>query len=134
MENYSELVNELKQLQKDRAAEVGELIFLTWINACLRHQLMRNHEEEEEQQQQNHYKKSDFESLTYVLKVAKRLEIIAQSMNQVTLTWSTMSLAMVQLRLLKRVVNMLVPKGESYFKGLKDGWKAGGKLDNKKKE
>nr|POE85967.1 hypothetical protein CFP56_30463 [Quercus suber] len=29
-----------------------------------------------------------------------------------------------ELRLLKRVVDMLVPKGESYFKGLEDGWKA----------
>ena len=58
MEAYNKLVNELEQLQKDRAAEVGELIFLRWINACLRHQLMRNHEQQQ-QQQQNHDKKSD---------------------------------------------------------------------------
>lgn len=43
-EAYNELVNELEQLQKDRAAEVKELIFLRWSNACLRHELMKNHE------------------------------------------------------------------------------------------
>lgn len=43
---YNQLVNELEQLQKDRADEVKELIFLRWSNACLRHELYKkNHSE-----------------------------------------------------------------------------------------
>jgi hypothetical protein len=70
MEAYNKLVNELEKLQKDRAAEVTEVIFLRWMNACLRHELMKNRE----QQQQNHDKKNDS---NHVLKVAKKLEIMA---------------------------------------------------------
>jgi hypothetical protein len=43
-EAYNQLVNELEKFQKDRAAEVKELIFLRWSNACLRHELMKNHD------------------------------------------------------------------------------------------
>ncbi|KAF8397783.1 hypothetical protein HHK36_016705 [Tetracentron sinense] len=44
-EDYSHLLTELEQLQKDRAAEVKELIYLRWSNACLRHELMKNQEQ-----------------------------------------------------------------------------------------
>ncbi|KAJ4980051.1 hypothetical protein NE237_010831 [Protea cynaroides] len=54
---HEQLLTELEQLQKDRAAEVEELIYLRWINACLRHELFRNnkqqithHEEVEEEE------------------------------------------------------------------------------------
>jgi hypothetical protein len=43
-EAYNQLVNDLEKFQKDRAAEVKELIFLRWSNACLRHELMKNHD------------------------------------------------------------------------------------------
>lgn len=43
MEDYNRLVSELEKLQKDRAAETTELIYLRWSNACLRHELMRSH-------------------------------------------------------------------------------------------
>ncbi|XP_043697506.1 protein CHUP1, chloroplastic [Telopea speciosissima] len=41
-----QLLTELEQLQKDRAAEVEELIYLRWINACLRYELFRNQEQQ----------------------------------------------------------------------------------------
>ncbi|KAJ6413389.1 hypothetical protein OIU84_006230 [Salix udensis] len=43
MEDYNRLVSELEKLQKDRASETTELIYLRWSNACLRHELMRSH-------------------------------------------------------------------------------------------
>ncbi|KAK0583630.1 hypothetical protein LWI29_000508 [Acer saccharum] len=52
MEDYEQLVNEHEQLQKDRAAEVKELISLRWTNACLRHELMRNQAEKEQNQEE----------------------------------------------------------------------------------
>ncbi|KAJ4848720.1 hypothetical protein Tsubulata_018457 [Turnera subulata] len=51
MEEYNQLVHELDQLKKGRAAEITELIYLRWSNACLRHELMRSHDE----QQQYHH-------------------------------------------------------------------------------
>ncbi|GAB4833519.1 hypothetical protein Ancab_031763 [Ancistrocladus abbreviatus] len=47
-EDYDKLVKQLEQLQKDAAAEVKELIHLRWINACLRHELMRCNEKHEQ--------------------------------------------------------------------------------------
>lgn len=41
------LEKEIEQLQKDRAAELKELVYLQWSNACLRHELMRNQAQEE---------------------------------------------------------------------------------------
>ncbi|XP_042940197.1 protein CHUP1, chloroplastic isoform X1 [Carya illinoinensis] len=41
LETYNQLVNELERLQKDREAEIKEVIFLRWSNACLRHQLYK---------------------------------------------------------------------------------------------
>ncbi|KAK3226697.1 hypothetical protein Dsin_006559 [Dipteronia sinensis] len=52
MEDYEQLVNEHEQLQKDRAAEVKELVYLRWTNACLRHELMRNQAEKEQNQEE----------------------------------------------------------------------------------
>lgn len=49
IEDYKELVNELEQLQKDKASEDKELIYLRWCNACLRHELMRRNQEQMEQ-------------------------------------------------------------------------------------
>lgn len=49
IEDYKELVNELEQLQKDKARENKELIYLRWCNACLRHELMRRNQEQMEQ-------------------------------------------------------------------------------------
>ncbi|MCD7468877.1 hypothetical protein HAX54_007423 [Datura stramonium] len=49
IEDYKELVNELEQLQKDKASEDKELIYLRWCNACLRHELMRRNLEQMEQ-------------------------------------------------------------------------------------
>ncbi|KAA8518653.1 hypothetical protein F0562_016127 [Nyssa sinensis] len=51
MEDYNQLANELEQLQKDRAAELEELVFLRWCNACLRHELTRKNQEQEQEQQ-----------------------------------------------------------------------------------
>lgn len=48
MEDYSHLLNELEQIQKDRSVEVKELIYLRWCNACLRHELTRRNQEQEE--------------------------------------------------------------------------------------
>ncbi|XVE96544.1 hypothetical protein REPUB_Repub02eG0231700 [Reevesia pubescens] len=41
MEDYTQLANEYEQMQKDRAAELKELIYLRWCNACLRYELKR---------------------------------------------------------------------------------------------
>ncbi|PWA66328.1 hypothetical protein CTI12_AA323890 [Artemisia annua] len=38
-----ELKNEIEQLQTDRCSDVEELVYLKWINACLRYEL-RNHQ------------------------------------------------------------------------------------------
>lgn len=48
IEDYTRLSEELEQLQKDHADEHKELIYLRWINACLRHQLMRNNAQQEQ--------------------------------------------------------------------------------------
>ncbi|KAL5809404.1 hypothetical protein ACOSQ3_030095 [Xanthoceras sorbifolium] len=59
-EDYEQLVNEYEQLQKDRAGEVRELIYLRWTNACLRHTLTRNQAEREQNQE-----KKDIVELAY---------------------------------------------------------------------
>ncbi|XP_021289659.1 protein CHUP1, chloroplastic [Herrania umbratica] len=41
IEEYNQLENEYEQVQKDRAAELKELIYLRWCNACLRYELKR---------------------------------------------------------------------------------------------
>lgn len=53
MEDYRQLLSECEQLQKDRAAEVKELIYLRWTNACLKHELMRNQAQQEQNQEKN---------------------------------------------------------------------------------
>ncbi|KAF7804366.1 protein CHUP1, chloroplastic-like [Senna tora] len=45
-EEYKQVVNEVEQLKKERGDEVKELIYLRWNNACLRHELMRQHEQQ----------------------------------------------------------------------------------------
>ncbi|KAK4396437.1 protein CHUP1, chloroplastic [Sesamum angolense] len=47
IESYNQLACELERLQRDEAAEVEELIYLRWCNACLRHELMRRNQEQE---------------------------------------------------------------------------------------
>ncbi|KAL2250701.1 UNVERIFIED_CONTAM: Protein CHUP1, chloroplastic [Sesamum indicum] len=42
-----QLACEVERLQRDEAAEVEELIYLRWCNACLRHELMRRNQEQE---------------------------------------------------------------------------------------
>ncbi|KAL6336708.1 hypothetical protein AAG906_036022 [Vitis piasezkii] len=59
-EDYNQLVNELERLHKDRAAEVKELVYLRWSNACLRHELMRN-QKQPEQNQESSQSELDFE-------------------------------------------------------------------------
>ncbi|KVI07957.1 hypothetical protein Ccrd_013683 [Cynara cardunculus var. scolymus] len=49
VENYNQVVNELQRLQKDRTAEVKELIYLRWCHACLKHELARRNQIEQEQ-------------------------------------------------------------------------------------
>ncbi|XP_065856594.1 protein CHUP1, chloroplastic [Euphorbia lathyris] len=47
-EEYNEVVKELEQLREERATEITEFIYLKWNNACLKHELMRNHEQEDQ--------------------------------------------------------------------------------------
>ncbi|KAL8135893.1 protein CHUP1, chloroplastic [Apium graveolens] len=47
LEGYNQLVNEFEQLQRDRAAEFKELVYLRWCNACLRHELIRRNQQGE---------------------------------------------------------------------------------------
>ncbi|KAK4419294.1 protein CHUP1, chloroplastic [Sesamum alatum] len=46
-ESYDQLMCELERLKRDEAAEVEELIYLKWCNACLRHELMMRTQEQE---------------------------------------------------------------------------------------
>ena len=65
MEDYNQFVKELERLHEERAAEVKELVYLRWSNACLRHELMRNHKQPEQNQNQNQNSSQselDFES------------------------------------------------------------------------
>ena len=41
IEDYNQLANEYEQVQKERAAEHKELIYLRWCNECLRYELKR---------------------------------------------------------------------------------------------
>ncbi|KAJ9542723.1 hypothetical protein OSB04_029229 [Centaurea solstitialis] len=49
VENHNQVVNELEKLQKDRIAEVKELIYLRWCHACLKHEIARRNQIEREQ-------------------------------------------------------------------------------------
>lgn len=53
MEGYSQLVNEFEQLQRDREAEVTELVYLRWCNACLRHELIRRNQQDDNVEAKN---------------------------------------------------------------------------------
>ncbi|XP_038686179.1 protein CHUP1, chloroplastic [Tripterygium wilfordii] len=48
VEDYNQLLNEFEKLQKERAAEMEDLIYLRWSNACLKHQLMMNQEQQKQ--------------------------------------------------------------------------------------
>lgn len=52
--DYDQVGANLEQLEKERAAEIKELIYLRWCNACLRHELMRKNLEQEDLQPRNH--------------------------------------------------------------------------------
>ncbi|KAJ8651048.1 hypothetical protein MRB53_004071 [Persea americana] len=41
-----ELLTQIEQLQNERAADMDELIYLRWTNACLRYELMRSQEQQ----------------------------------------------------------------------------------------
>lgn len=63
LEDYNRLVIKFEQLQRDRAAEANEIIYLRWCNACLRHELMRkNHQQEDkEEEKTNQHQQPNFE-------------------------------------------------------------------------
>ncbi|KAL5975058.1 hypothetical protein ACLOJK_031734 [Asimina triloba] len=44
---YQDLLNQLEQFQKERAADAAELIRLRWANGCLRHELAKNQQSPE---------------------------------------------------------------------------------------
>ncbi|CAL1398337.1 unnamed protein product [Linum trigynum] len=48
MEDYNRLVNELEQARREQVAEITEVTYLRWTNACLRHQLMRSYQQQQE--------------------------------------------------------------------------------------
>ncbi|KAB2630994.1 protein CHUP1 [Pyrus ussuriensis x Pyrus communis] len=52
IKDYTSLEKELENLKKDCAAEIKELIYLRWSNACLRHELIRNQAQLEQQAQE----------------------------------------------------------------------------------
>ncbi|KAK9290471.1 hypothetical protein L1049_008641 [Liquidambar formosana] len=61
MEDYNKLSNELEQIQNDRAAEVKELVYLRWSNACLRHQLTRSRDQQEQNQERKNHLELDID-------------------------------------------------------------------------
>lgn len=81
MEDYDRVSNELEQLQKDRAAEVKELIYLRWSNACLRHELMKNREHQEQIQRKDHLE-IDFEGNLLVENYESEQELEGMIMEQ----------------------------------------------------
>ncbi|KAF3441757.1 hypothetical protein FNV43_RR15672 [Rhamnella rubrinervis] len=81
MEDYDRLSNELEQLQKDRAAEVKELIYLRWSSACLRHELMKNQEHQEQIQRKDHLE-IDFEGNLIVENYGSEQELEGMIMEQ----------------------------------------------------
>ncbi|XP_058074980.1 protein CHUP1, chloroplastic-like [Magnolia sinica] len=48
---YQELLSQLEQLHKEQAGEADELIYLRWINGCLRHELTKHQEEKQEHEE-----------------------------------------------------------------------------------
>lgn len=59
LEDCNQLIIELEQLQRERAAEVKELIYLRWCNACLRHELTRRRNQEQEEKQELDFEGSE---------------------------------------------------------------------------
>jgi len=43
-ESNERLTRQIEQLRNDHCAHVEELVYLKWVNACLRHELLRNHD------------------------------------------------------------------------------------------
>lgn len=52
MEDYKQVLDENEQLRVARASEVKEVIYLRWINACLRFELARNRDHWQQEQYQ----------------------------------------------------------------------------------
>lgn len=50
--DFGVVVSKLEQLEKERADEVKELIYLRWCNACLRHDLLRRNQEEKDHERE----------------------------------------------------------------------------------
>ncbi|GKV10192.1 hypothetical protein SLEP1_g21597 [Rubroshorea leprosula] len=61
IEDYNQLADEYEQLQRAREAEVSELIYLRWSNACLKHELMRYHAQKECEQEEKNNPEPEFE-------------------------------------------------------------------------
>lgn len=43
-ESNERLTRQIEQLRNDHCAHVEELVYLKWVNACLRHELLRDHD------------------------------------------------------------------------------------------
>lgn len=53
MEDFNKVVKELEKIRKEQAEEAKEIAFLKWSNACMRHELMRQHEQQREEHVKN---------------------------------------------------------------------------------
>ncbi|KAL2487291.1 hypothetical protein Adt_32047 [Abeliophyllum distichum] len=79
LEDYNQLANEVEQLQMDRAAEIKELIYLRWCNACLRHELMRRNTEEEELVEENNHLNMNFSGSREIAEFGSDHELLSSS-------------------------------------------------------
>ncbi|KAL2509274.1 protein CHUP1 [Forsythia ovata] len=79
LEDYNQLANEVEQLQMDRAAEIKELIYLRWCNACLRHELMRRNTEEEEELVENNHLNMNFSGSRETAEYGSDHELLSSS-------------------------------------------------------
>ncbi|XWS43495.1 hypothetical protein CRYUN_Cryun16bG0109000 [Craigia yunnanensis] len=63
IEEYNQLANEYEQVQKERAAELKELIYLRWCNACLKYELKRYQLLQEYIQENKDHLEQEFEGV-----------------------------------------------------------------------
>ncbi|XP_022747240.1 protein CHUP1, chloroplastic [Durio zibethinus] len=63
IEVYNQLANEYEQVQKGRAAELKDLIYLRWCNACLRYELKRYQLLQEYNQENKDNLEQEFEGI-----------------------------------------------------------------------
>ncbi|XVE61586.1 hypothetical protein DITRI_Ditri06bG0052400 [Diplodiscus trichospermus] len=76
MEDYNQLENEYEQVQKERATEIKELIYLRWCNACLRYELKRNQLLQEYIHENKDHLEEEFEGVGEMVgfKIEKQLD------------------------------------------------------------